>query len=108
MSKKVAINIDDAIRILNPDNILFFSTDKFCCVAHLKDGTSESVPLNIEFLEDTFTSFFRINHDNLINLMYLSYVSEHEQGYVIIDQHVQLLIDQDRKQLLFETLKQFI
>lgn len=104
MTKKVKICINDSIRIYDPDNILCIATGNHGSIAMKKQGISEEIPMSIEELETTFGSFFRINHDCLINLAYLDGVSDLENGFVLIDNHYKIPIDRDKKQLLFEAL----
>jgi len=107
MSKKVKLCINDSIRIYDPETILCIATGNHGSIAMKKQGVSEEIPVSIEELETKFYTFFRINHDYLINLAYLDRISDLENGFVLIDNRFKIPIDEDKKLLLYDALSKF-
>ena len=104
MARKVKICINNSIRIYDPDSILCIANGNHGSVVMKKQGVPEEIQATIEELETKFNTFFRINHDYLINLTYLDRVSDLENGFVLIDNRYKIPIDKDRKLLLYEAL----
>ena len=101
---KFKISDGDSIHLLDVNNILFFKTADQGCTALYQSGSTITLHLELDVLENKIASFFRINADCLVNLSHLNKLSMTEKGYVIIGNQYHFPIDPDKKHVLTEAL----
>lgn len=97
--KKVSISTDKGIYFLEPEEILYCTSDGSYCELHLMDGSKLVSSKALGEFEKMLSEkgFFRIHHSSLINVHHLRKFSKNDGGFVEMVNGAELAVSRRKK-----------
>jgi two-component system LytT family response regulator len=97
--KKVSISTDKGIYFLEPEEIIYCTSDGSYCELHLMDGSKLVSSKALGEFEKILSEkgFFRIHHSSLINVHHLRKFSKNDGGFVEMVNGAELAVSRRKK-----------
>jgi two-component system LytT family response regulator len=97
--KKVSISTDKGIYFLEPEEIIYCTSDGSYCELHLMDGSKLVSSKALGEFEKILSEkgFFRIHHSSLINVYHLRKFSKNDGGFVEMVNGAELAVSRRKK-----------
>lgn len=104
--KQVTIKTDESVYIIPFDDILFCESSMQYTIFFKTNGSSERIKLSLLDVEKQLNgmSFWSTSKKHLVNLKYLDRVPSNNETVILLNNHIKIPIDEDRKQLLINEL----
>jgi len=105
--KNIYIPLQDGIRTLIPDEIIYLETYNNITVLYYKSGETENIEYTVGDIEMILfdKGFFRFNYKCIVNLKYVQMVLPDNSSKVILENGKEIFVTQNRRAELYKSLE---
>jgi two-component system, LytTR family, response regulator len=105
--RKIAVPSGNTIKLLQPEQILYLKADNTYTEVFLLDGSKLVVSRTLKNFEDSLAddkTFFRCHKSYIVNMAYVTQLNKSDGGSLLIHDHIEVPISQERVQEFIELL----